>query len=290
MTLPTCQPPNRDVRPPRLVCPPGAIDCHVHVYGPEEKYPVAPTARFRAPDAPPAELNRVHDILGIDGCVLVQPSTYGTDNRRHLDAAAELGRPAKVIVSVPFDVPQTELLRLKAAGACGVRFAVGHPGGPSFEDIARLAERLAPLGLHVELHVRREPGDAVLARAEKLLRTLPVPLCLAHVASLEPGSGVDQPDVDFLRDWLPDGRCWVKLSGGYRISTAAPYLDVIPIVRELVAARPDRMLWGSDWPHVEVKGPMPETASQLDYLTDWIPDAAVRRGVLVENPRVFYGF
>ncbi len=169
-------------------------------------------------------------------------------------------------------------------------FRGGHPGGPSFEDIARLADRLAPLGLHLELHIRREPGDDVLARAEKLLRNLPVPLSLAHVASLEPERGIDQPDVDFLRDWLSQGGCWVKLSGGYRISALAPYLDVIPIVRELVAARPDRMLWGSDWPHVEVKGPMPATADQLDYLLDWIPDVAVRSRVLVENPGVFYGF
>ena len=289
MTVPICQSPNPDVRPPRLVCPPGAVDCHVHVYGPESRYPIAPTARFRAPDALPADLNRVHGILGISRCVLVQPSTYGTDNRCHLDAAAALGRPARVIVSVPFDVSDAELRRLDSLGACGARFAVGHPGGPSFEDIARLADRIAPLGWHLEFHIRREPGDDdTLARAEKTLRSLPVDLCIAHVASLEPERGLQQPDMDFLRDWLRSGRCWLKLSGGYRVSAQAPYRDVIPLAAALVAARPDRMLWGSDWPHVEVKGPMPQTTDQLDYLLDWVPDATIRDRILVENPVAFY--
>ncbi len=286
----TCQPPNAELRPPRLAVPENAVDCHVHVYGPEARYPIAPTARFRAPDALPEALNRLHQSLGIARAVLVQPSTYGTDNRRHLDAMAELGRLARMIAAVPFDIADAELKRLDAAGVRGARFAVGHAGGPAFEDIRRFADRLAPLGWHIEFHVRREPGDATLARAEALLRDLPVDLCIAHLASIKPQLGLDQPDMDFLCDWLLGGRCWIKLSGGYRMSAVAPYRDLIPFARAFVAARPDRMLWGSDWPHVDIHGPMPDSTDQLDYLLDWVPDPGQRRRILVDNPQNLYRF
>jgi predicted TIM-barrel fold metal-dependent hydrolase len=288
--IPTCQPPQPIRRTLQLVCPEGAIDCHVHVYGPEASYPIAATARFRAPDAVPQTLNQVHAALGIKRAVLVQPSTYGTDNRRHLNAMAELDRPARMVASVSFDVADAELKRLHAAGVRGTRFAVGHPGGPAFEDIRRFADRLAPLGWHIEFHVRREAEDATLARAEAVLRDMPIDVCIAHLASIEPGLGLDQPDVKFLCDWLRKGRCWIKLSGGYRMSAKPPYRDLFPFAQAFVAARPDRMLWGSDWPHVDVHGPMPDTVDQLDYLLDWVPDPGQRHAILITNPEILYQF
>jgi predicted TIM-barrel fold metal-dependent hydrolase len=286
----TCRPPLPIARAPRLVCPEGAVDCHVHVYGPEARYPIAPSARFRAPDALPEDLNRLHRSLGIARTVLVQPSTYGTDNRRHLDAMAELGRPARMVAAVAFDVSDAELRRLDAAGVCGARFAVGHEGGPAFADIRRFADRLAPLGWHIEFHIRRQPRDATLARAEPYLRDLPVDLCIAHLASIEPQHGLDQPDMDFLREWMAAGRCWVKLSGGYRSSATAPYPDLILFAQALAATRPDRLLWGSDWPHVDLHGPMPDTTDQLDYLLDWISGPELQKAILVENPQALYRF
>jgi predicted TIM-barrel fold metal-dependent hydrolase len=285
-----CQPPDPNPRAPRFACPPDAVDCHVHVYGPEAYYPVAPAATVIAPDALPSALNHLHAVLGIRRTVLVQPSTYGFDNRRHVDALAELGRPARLVASVPFDIARGELDRLTAAGACGARIAIGHAGGPTFDHVRRLADRVAPVGWHIEFHVRRPYGAQVLAPGAAVLRDLPVDLCIAHFASIEPGLGLGQSDVDVLCELLAAGRCWLKLSGGYRLSAAPPYRDLIPLAEKFAAARPDRLLWGSDWPHVDFRGRMFNSTEQLDALAAWVPDPALRRRILVDNPAGLYGF
>ena len=212
------------------------------------------------------------------------------DNRRHLDALAELGRPARLIASVPFDVTRAELERLSAAGACGARIAVGHAGAPAFDAIRRFADRLAPVGWHIEFHVRRPPGDQVLAPAEQGLRDLPVDLCIAHFASIEVSQGLHQADVAFLCDLLAGGRCWIKLSGGYRLSREPPYRDLIPFAQKFAAIRSDRLLWGTDWPHVDFKGRMFNSTEQLDCLAQWVPDPVLRRRILVDNPAALYRF
>ncbi len=284
------RPPNANPRPPAQRCPAGATDCHFHIYGPEPEYPPSPKRRFDVPDALPAACRHLHDTLGIERLVIVQPSHYGFDNRRQLDAIAELGRPARAVVAVPMDIPDDALKRLHAAGARGARFAVG-PNGPAFADIARFTRRLAPLGWHVEFHVVRAGMDEVLAPALPILREFAVDLVIAHFASLPVGRGVDQPDFRALCALVAAGRCWAKLSGGYRVSTEPPpWRNVAPLARALVETRPDRLVWGSDWPHVDLKGPMPNSTDTLDCLQEWVPDAATRTRILVDNPRVLYGF
>jgi len=285
--LDVCQPPDPNPRPPRLKCPPGATDSHIHIYGPRSSFPEAPTARFAAPDALPSAYRHLAEVLGIERIVAVQPSTYGFDNSRQLTALAEIGLPGRAVVAVPFDVSDHELERLHEAGARGVRFAVGKPNSPSFEEIAKFAERLAPLQWHVEFHVVKA---LALTKARPVLSSFPVELVIAHIASVEPAEGIEQPDFQTLCELLRGGHCWAKLSAGYRISAKPPYQDVVPFARALVDLRPDRLLWGTDWPHVDFEGTMPNTTELLDCLLEWVPDEGARRQILVDNPKTLYGF
>jgi len=284
------QPPDPQPRPPQLVCPPGATDTHVHVYGPYDLYPPAPTRTFDVPEAPPARLRALLDTLGVERAVLVQPSGYGTDNRRHMDAARELGRPVRVVVALRADTPDAALDELHEGGARGVRFTIGHRGTVPLEDLALLAPRLARRGWHVQLHVF-EGAHAELVAAEPLLRELPIDVVIDHMGSLVPALGVQQPGFQALLRLLRTGRAWTKLSCGYRMSAMPPpYSDMVPFVQALLAERTDRLVWASDWPHVFFKGRMPNTTDLLDCLATWVPDEMVRHQILVDNPARLYGF
>ena len=285
--LELCQPPDPKPRAPKLKCPPGTTDSHIHIYGPQNRFPEGPTAKFAAPDALPPAYRHLAEVLGIERVVAVQPSTYGFDNSRQLTALAEIGLPGRAVVAVPFDVSARELERLHEAGARGVRYAVGHANSPSFEEIARFAERLTPLQWHVEFHLVK---PLVLAKAKAVLSSFPVDIVVAHIASIDPAAGTGQPDFQTLCELLRAGHCWVKVSAGYRISAEAPYRDVVPFVRTLVELRLDHLLWGTDWPHVNFKGTMPNTTEALDCLLEWVPEEAARRQILVDNPKKLYGF
>jgi len=285
--LETCQPPDPNPRSPRLQLPPGTTDCHIHIFGPDSEFPPSPKAKFTVPPALPQSCRHMLDVLGVERVVAVQPSTYGFDNRRQLTALQELGRPARAVVAVPFDIPDRELDQAHEAGARGVRFAIGHSYSPALEDIARFAGRLARLKWHVEFHVVR---SGVLAGAQQLMSKFPVDIVIAHFGELQPEHGVCQPDCQALCELVRGGRCWVKLSGAYRLSAEPPYWDITPFARALVELRPDRMVWGTDWPHVNFKGKMPNTTEMLDCLPEWLPDSNVRERILVANPAVLYGF
>jgi predicted TIM-barrel fold metal-dependent hydrolase len=158
-------------------------------------------------------------------------------------------------------------------------------------DMLRFGERIANMGWHIQLHILRTDDSSPLAELEPMLTKLAADLVVDHVAAIQPRRGVGQVDFQALCRLLGTGRCWVKLSDGYRLSRELPpYKDMIPFAQALVAIRPDRLVWGSDWPHVNFKGDMPNTTDQLDYLLDWVPDEAHRRQVLVDNPAVLYGF
>lgn len=284
------QPPDPNPRTPQLICPPGATDTHVHVYGPYDAYPPAPTRTFDVPEATPSRLRALLDTLGVERAVLVQPSGYGTDNRRHIDAARELGLPARVVVALRADTADKVLDELHEGGARGVRFTIGHRGTVPLEDLRVLAPRLARRGWHVQLHVF-DGAHEQLAAVESLLRELPVDVVIDHMGSLVPSLGVGQPGFQALLRLLRGGRAWTKLSCGYRMSALPPpYTDMVPFVQALVAERPDRLVWASDWPHVFFKGRMPNTTELLDCLSSWVPDAQARQRILVDNPARLYGF
>ncbi|MDB5966362.1 MAG: hypothetical protein JWQ72_2862 [Polaromonas sp.] len=286
-----CQPPNPEPRKPAFVCPPGATDCHVHVYGPDAVYKPAETRSFDVPEALPSALKRLLDILGVDRAVLVQPSGYGTDNSRHIDAIAELDRPARVIATLRADVADKELDRLHAAGVRGVRYNIGHAGAVPIAEMPVLAQRIASRGWHVQLHVMDDGGGAPLADMESTLAGLATDVVIDHMGSLRVGDGVGQPGFQALLRLLRSGRCWTKLSSSYRMSREAPpYRDMLPYVEALNATRQDRLVWASDWPHVSFKGTMPNTTDLFDQLLTWVPDEKVRNRILVSNPEELYGF
>lgn len=288
---PLCQPPDPNPRAPTLRCPPGTTDCHVHVYGPDSKYQVAATRSFDVPEALPSTLRRLEDTLGVDRVVLVQPSGYGTDNSRHLDAAVEIGIPARVVAALRADVTEHELHRLHERGVRGVRYNIGHAGAVPIGEMPELARKIAPLGWHVQLHVMDDGGRAPLEEMEHILANLPTDVVIDHIGSVRPELGVAQPGFQALMRLVKGGRCWVKLSCGYRMShDQPPYPDMLPYVQMLVDSRPDRMLWASDWPHVSFAGRMPNTTALLDLMATWVPDEATRHRIFVENPVQLYQF
>ena len=246
---------------------------------------------FDVPDALPHSLERLHDILGIERVVLVQPSGYGMDNQRHIDAIAELGRPARVITSLGSGVKDSELAQLHDAGVRGVRYAVGHTSGAPLAEMPELAARIAEMGWHVQLHVFSKGANSPLPELETTLAQLPVHVVIDHIGSIHPDAGLNQPGFTALLRLVETGRCWVKLSCGYRISSQPPpYDDVVPFVEALVEARPDRLVWASDWPHVFFKGTMPDTTDLLDQMFTWVPDEQTRNRIFVDNPAALYGF
>jgi D-galactarolactone isomerase len=273
---------------PRLQAPPGSCDCHMHFYDTEDVYPLAPTAEFLPPPARVADYRALQARLGLQRVVVVQPSSYGADNRCTLDAVAELGPDvARAVVVVQPDATDDELQRLTDAGARGIRFHMLRAGVLPWDVLEPMAARVGAFGWHVQLQLdgRELPGRLAM------LERLPCRLVVDHVGKfLEPVAPEHEAFRCLLR-LLESGRVWVKLSAPYETSRVGPpgYDDVSRLARALVAAAPERMFWASNWPHPGRKE-RPDEAVLLDLLLDWAPDDAVRRRILVDNPADLYGF
>ncbi len=281
------QPPEIDLRPPRLTAPPGSTDCHFHVFGPQSRYPYVAERRFTPPDASAEDFEHVCRQLGIERGVLVQPSGYGFDNSRLLDAAAQMTLETRLVVVLPLDAPDREWQRHHDAGARGLRMIATQPGGLGLAELERAGARMAELGWQIQLLVTPEQ----LLEAESRLARLPCPVVIDHMAHCPAPAGPQQAPFQALLRLLAGGGVWVKLSAGYHLSKEAPpYADLLPLVRALVAARPDRLVWASDWPHVTMTNMKLDSTALFDLLLDWVPDEAQRHGVLVSNPQALYGF
>jgi predicted TIM-barrel fold metal-dependent hydrolase len=273
--------------PPRWKAPRGTVDTHFHVFGPRDKYPYLPTRTFTPQDASAAEYMQVCRMLGIDRGVLVQPSGYGADNSRHLDAVAEFPFPTRVVVTVHGDVSDKELDRMHAIGARGVRVVTIQKGGLDLSDLERLGARLGERGWHFQFLI----GSDVLVELQDRLPRLGCDVVIDHFAHVTAAGGLDQPPVRALQSLIESGKGWIKLTGGYRISQMpAPHADALPLVHDLISRRPDRFVWGTDWPHVVLEGEVPDTTASFDLLLDWMPDEKVRKRILVDNPEELYGF
>ena len=189
------------------------------------------------------------------------------------------------------DVSEAELDRLHELGVRGVRYNIGHAGAIPIAEMPILAKRIASRGWHVQLHVMDDGGGAPLTDMEKSLANLPADLVIDHMGSLRPERAIRQPGFQSLLRLVRSGRCWVKLSSSYRMSAEpAPFLDMVPYVQALLAERPDRLVWASDWPHVSFKGSMPNTTDLLDQMLHWVPDETARNRILVDNPAALYQF
>lgn len=271
--------------------PRNACDTHAHICGPIERHPYSGRRVYTPPDALLEDYRHMLETLGVERAVLVQPSVYGTDNTVMLNAMAEFGKGRCRGVAVVDDgIADADLKRLHEAGVRGVRInvvdvAVGK-GVIPMAPLTRLAERVQPYGWHVEflMHADEFP-DLDLEFAD-----FPADIVLGHLGYMKTDKGLQDPGYQSMLRLVRRGKCWVKLTGPYRISTQAlPHGDTVPYAQALLDANPERVLWGTDWPHVMVKGAMPNDGDLTDLLLDWVPKD-LREQVLVRNPAKLYGF
>ncbi len=286
----TIPPPHPDPHAPRtFVPPPGACDAHCHVFGPADRFPFAEGRSYTPPDAGIEDFVVLQERLGLTRAVFVQASCHGTDNSAMLDALERgAGRYAGVAM-IDDDTSEGELDRLHAAGVRGARFNfVQHLGGaPDLDRFWRLVDRVVPREWHVVLHL----DAADLPRYRELIDRIPTRFVIDHLARVDATAGLDQPAFQALMDLLRDDRCWVKVSGAERLTAGGtpPYDDVMPFAQAVIAEAPDRVLWGTDWPHPNVRH-MPDDGDLLDLLTRFAPDEATRTRILVDNPTRLYDF
>jgi D-galactarolactone isomerase len=272
---------------PTLVAPPGACDCHMHIF--DARFPLAAKARQQEPDALVSAYRELQKRLGLSRVVVVQPTAYGRDNRCTLQAIAELGEDARGVAVVDDAASDAELERLSQAGIRGVRFRMLDPPELPWELLPEMAARVAALSWHVQFQM----DGRELETREDMLGRLPCDLVIEHVGKFLEPVAPGHPGFQALLRLVDSGRCWVKLSGAYMMSKSGPpfYSDIGVLAKELVKRAPQRMLWASNWPHpLATPQTMPDDAALLDLLLDWVPDEAVRNDILVRNPAELYGF
>ncbi len=287
--IPVCMAPDPDTRTPTYKAPPGACDAHCHIFGPGHRYPYAPDRSYTPPDAPLERFIELQKTLGLERAVLVNASCHGSDNTVILDAIAGSGGRYRGVANVDVGITDAELQRLHDGGVRGIRFNfVQHLGGtPDLGDFDRLVHRVAPLGWHVVLHF--DARD--LLQFDSLLRKLPVAFIIDHMGRVPTRDGLDQEPFRILLNALRLDNAWVKICGAERISSAGPpFTDAVPFAQAILEVAPDRTLWGTDWPHPNIKKHMPNDGDLVDLIPLFMPDESLQQKVLVENPQRLYGF
>ena len=273
-----------DAPGPELLAPAGACDTHMHIY--EKKYKMAPGALLAPPDGPLDDYRQVQERLGLERVVIVQPTSYGTDNRCTLEAMEKIGDSARGVVAVDTSVTDQELETLTSKGVRGIRFHMLPGGALPWDILDEMAARVHEFGWHVQLQLDgRELPDRL-----GQVSNLPSDLVIDHVGKfLEPVTTDDPSFKALLR--LVDAGAWVKLSAPYETSKLGPPLfdDVGQLAKALVKASPNRMLWASNWPH-PAQDPRPDDAVLMDTLLNWVDDDIKRTEILRDNPATLYGF
>ncbi len=276
-------------RKPAIVLPDGACDSHCHIYGPFDRFPLPDDRSFTPNEAPETALRRLHDHIGIDRAVIVQSQGHAFDHRPLLDALASGAGRYRGVALIRPETPAADIARMAVAGVCGVRFSfLAHLGGrPAPETMRAVLDKVRPHGWHVAIHVAGQG----LVEHEAFIRSLDLPVVIDHMGRPGAAELADGPVTAALLRLLDGGRVWVKLSGADRVSQAgAPYRDVVPFARRLAEHAPERVLWGSDWPHVNLHGPMPDDGDLVDLIASIAPADITRRLMLVDNPTRFFGF
>ena len=276
---------------PKYIPPPGACDTHCHIFGPAAKFPYAPERRYTPPDSPRERLRALHQRLGLERAVLVQASCHGADNRAMLDAIAwsrafEPGGAWRGVAMVGSEATEREIEALHAGGVRGVRFNfVRHLGGaPDARVFERTLAMIEPFAWHVVLHFDAEDIEG---HAE-MFRRLRVPFVIDHMGRVQAQHGLDQRPFRMLLDLMRNKLAWVKVSGAERVSAAGkPFHDAVPFAAALVDAAPDRVLWGTDFPHPNVKV-MPNDGELVDLFAKVVSDERLRKRILVDNPARLY--
>lgn len=283
--------------------PAGACDCHTHIFGDPERFPFFAGRTYTPEPALPEEMSELHKQLKIERVVIVTPSVYGTDNSSTLFGITARGAAARGVAVIDDKTPESELDELARAGVRGIRLNLA-TFGVSDPDVARrrireAAERLKRRNWHVQVFTNVE----LIAAIKDLVAASPVPVVFDHFGGALAEHGISQPGFAELLELVKSGRAWVKISGAYRASKLAPaYADVVPLARALIEANPDRVVWGTDWPHPDAVTPPGRKPTDvtpklkiddgrlLNELRVWAPDPAVRRKILVDNPSRLYGF
>jgi len=274
--------------PPKLKAPANAADCHMHIYNPAQ-FAMPPSPRVAPANAAVDQYQLLRKRIGTTRVVVVTPRNYFTDNRATLDAIAKLGN-ARGVAVLHDDVPETELKRLNDAGIRGTRFSLGDPATSVVkpEMIEPLAKKIAPLGWHIQFNMQ---GEQIVALAD-VLRRLPTQMVFDHLGNPPLPAGAMHASHAIIRELIDKNRAWVKLSGAYLNSKVGPpYPEATAIAQAFVKAAPERLVWGSDWPHPTSPGPAkPNDAQLFDLLAEWAPNEQTRHRILVENPEALYGF
>lgn len=285
----TCAPPDPSPHKPKFAMPAKACDAHCHVFGPAAQFPYAPKRSYTPPDAPKERLMALHRFLGIERAVIVQASCHGTDNRATLDAIAASEGRYRGIAIVDGSFTERDFRSLHEGGIRGARFNfVKHLGGmPDLDVFRSVIKRIEPLGWHLVLHL----GAGDIVELSELIRALPLPFVIDHMGRVKAAAGLEQEPFKALLELMRLETCYVKVCGSERVSTAgAPFADAVPFARALVEAAPDRVLWGTDWPHPNIAKHMPNDGDLVDLVPLIAPTEEYRRKLLVENPARLYGF
>jgi predicted TIM-barrel fold metal-dependent hydrolase len=272
--------------PAKLRAPANAADCHHHIY--DARYPADPKAALRPEDALVEDYRVLQRRIGTTRHVIVQPSTYGTDNRCTLDALAAFGAEARAVAVVNDSVGDAELKRMDALGVRGIRFNLAQAGATTAEMIEPLSKRVNALGWHIQINA---PAPIIMSIMD-ILNRVPSPVVFDHLAHVPQPAGINDPLFARVRSLIDKGRTWIKLSGAYQDTKTGPptYADSSAVARAYAKAAPERMVWGSDWPHPSERQVKPDDAVLFDLLADWAPDEAVRNRILVQNAETLYGF
>jgi D-galactarolactone isomerase len=272
--------------PAKLRAPTNAADCHHHIY--DARYPADPKAALRPQDALVEDYRALQRRIGTTRHVIVQPSTYGTDNRCTLDALAAFGPEARAVAVVNDSVSDAELKRMDALGVRGIRFNLAQAGATTPEMIEPLSKRVNELGWHIQINATAP----IIMSIMDILNRVPSPIVFDHLAHVPQPAGIDDPLFARVRGLIDKGKTWVKLSGAYQdTKVGSPtYADSSAVARAYVKAAPERMFWGSDWPHPSEQQVKPNDALLFDLLADWAPDETARNRILVQNAEALYGF
>lgn len=285
----TAVPNSTGMESPKLKAPTNACDCHIHIYDPA-RFRMVPSRRVPPTDAAVPHYRLFQRRIGTARVVIVTPRNYATQNQVTVDAITQLGPNARGVAVLHPTVTDAELKQLHEAGVRGIRFSLSDPATAvvTLEMVEPLSKRVADLGWHVQFNVE---GQQVVEWAD-LLRRLPSQMVFDHMGHPPLPEGIEHPSHRIIRGLVDRGRTWVKLSGAYsNTKVGPPYPEATKIAQAFVKAAPERMVWGSDWPHPsEPPDRKPNDAVLFDLLSEWAPDEATRHRILVENPVTLYGF
>ena len=268
--------------PQRFDLPPGAVDTHAHVIGDT----FIAGRSYTPPPAPGSAYLRMLDAVGMTHGVLIQVSVHGTDNSLMLELLDAHPQRLRGVAVAPYDLPASGWENLKQRGIVGLRLNAASGGGVGLAHLDEYEAIAADLGWHLQILVDAQRLETATAAR---LSSLRVPFIMDHMGYFAVAEGLQSAGARLMQQLVGDGG-WVKLSGAFRMSEQPDYADVAPFARALIAAAPDRCVWGSDWPHVAFARRMPNVGELLDLLADWAPEEAVRNRILVDNAQRLYGF